>query len=283
MTQDNLDEKLLKIVREKRFIRRKDLFKLVGKETSLPTFNRATKRMCKHKELAIIDKGYKENVFLKDSDKRATYITLYKNKLRIDHLNTVLESLKKEGLEKQNALVEIESLITDVFLTPGQLDLLSSHILGEDPKISEHIIRIIFSNIDEIVNFPMDVENFTLNIKQFLRQYDQSGLTDNTKAKIIRILGILKDEMLISLLKDEIKKGTSYTKLVDWGFTSWQVAELIDNSASELFEFQNKLSQESISKVVFKIRSHARKNVEAMEKDEKEFRKKYLESFKEKI
>jgi hypothetical protein len=266
MAYKDLDEIILEVINQIGYIRRKSLFEEVkkqNKEVSSTTFNRAINRLSKLKEIITLTKKEYTRLGIFDKDNRATYLTTCRIGNKIKHYDQVLQLLNSEkDIEKKNALLEIESMMENVLLTPAQLSKLSNYLLKENIKISESIIRIIYNNILERINFPSDLDKFQESIIDFLEKYDRKGISNNTKAYIIAILGILNNEIIIDFIKKEIKQyNQDFEAINSQGYTVWTVANIIEEYSDDIFNFQNSLNDEKLSLTIFQLRKRAQENL----------------------
>jgi len=282
MTYKDLDEIILEVITQKGYVRRKALIaevKKQSKEISLITFNRAIKRLSKLKSIITLTKKEYNRLGILDKDNRAKYLTTFKTGNKIKHYDQVLQLLdSKKDIEKKNALIEIESMMENVLLTPAQLLKLSGYLLKEEIKISESIIRIIYNNIFERINFPLDLNKFQNNIINFLEKYDRKGISDNTKAHIISILGILDNDIIIDLIKKEVEQyKQDFEGIQHQGYSLWAVAKIIEEHSDDLFNFQNSLNDEKLSLTIFSLRKRAQENLVQYNTYYLKFKNKFLE------
>jgi hypothetical protein len=281
MVYKDLDEIILEVINQRGYIRRKSLFEEVkkqSKEVSSTTFNRAVNRLSKSKEVITLTKKEYVRLGISDKDNRATYLTTFRIGSKIKHHDQILQLLdSKKDIEKKNALIEIESMMENVLLTPAQLLKLSNYLLKEDIKISESIIRIIYNNIFERVNFPADLIKFQKIIIDFLKKYDQKGISNNTKAHIISILGILDNSVIIDFIKKEINLKHEFEAIENQGYIVWAVAKIIEEHSEDLFNFQNSLNDEKLILTIFRLRKKAQENLVAYNENYPRFKNKLME------
>lgn len=263
MSEFDLDQIILNVVKHFGIIRRKDLFDRIEKENkeqkvTLITFNRRMKSLVKLKELKLFKYPEYLKLGLFPKDKRSSYVTSLRVARDIEHYDEVFKLLEgKDLLKKKNALIEIESMRESTILTPAQLNLLSALIGKEDIKLTENIIRIIYNSIEKNKIFPSNLEMFEKNLTNFLKKHERRGISDNTHNHIIYLLGLLDSPFVVDLLKIKIRDYMEdFDSLKHKGYASWTIARLLDDSKKELFEFQNSLNEER-SKVVFNVRSQA--------------------------
>lgn len=308
--QKDPEEIIINLVKHHGFIRRKKLFEEADKalndidsldevdielllkekeKLSLIKFNRILKRLSNSNQLKALKRREYERFGIVEKDKRASYITLAKTAKLVKHHDKVLEQLTSEDIiKKKNALIELESMMEGMILTPSQLDKLVNLIPKEENKLVENIIRIIYNSIAQRTIFPSDIERLKKNLIAFynkslrvfdpniIRQNKEFNIT-NTKAHIIFVLGILGDEAVLKWLKEDVQRGFDINWIHNFGYSLWTVAKLIDDNRENLFEFQNSLSSESDIKTMFQIRKEAKTMMLSYDKHYPKYREK-LES-----
>jgi len=194
---------------------------------------------------------------IKIEDKRNTYLALPETKKYHLHCQAVLEALgSKNSKERENALIEIESLRTVKF-NSNQLNILVELLSNPEHKVYEKVARILHYNFDKL-KFPDDLENFQKKMIELLEK--NKKLDKNTKYHLIWMLGIMNNPKVIEFLKADVKKGYDYDLMRDSGYKFWSVANIVISHQTELFKFQKTLS-DSQSKVMFNVRDSAQNNL----------------------
>jgi hypothetical protein len=70
------------------------------------------------------------------------------------------------------------------------------------------------------------------------------------------MLGIFNNPIVIEFLKKDILEKNELDRDIIYDYTQWSLAEIIDKSKTELFEFQKELDNEKRI-IVFQIRKNA--------------------------
>lgn len=266
----NLDDEIIKIIKEKRFIRNNELL------GSLEDFNESEITKKRHIEKLLKDKSIMKIKYPRFSilgfnvtDKRASFLTLRETIADIEHQEEVFKLLEsKKKIERQNAIVEIDGMLEHVVLIPSQIQKLSELILKEEKELSEKMIFMIHKAINRNYVLPKNIDKFQKNLIAYLKKYDtgkELDLDKNTKAYVLFSLGLFNNEIVIDMLKRDIKeRGLNEEQLFAMGYSFWSLSKIINLHKRDLFQFSNKLDKEK-SLVVFRVRKKATDNLKEYE------------------
>ncbi len=248
-------------------------------------FLRAIKRLQNLNEVATLKYDDLEKFGIKEKDKRSTYVILYNIANSVPFYDKVFELVKKGNeREKKNALIELESLMKDVVLTPKQLDEILDLLNEENLELCSNILRIINISIYQKKIFPSNIQRFRKKLITFYEKILKEKTTGfhggkpsttllNMKAVIVDLLGLLNDEVIIKWLKEDIQKDKDFDRLREEGYANWNISKLIDEQKEELFDFQNSIDEEW-SKRVFQVRTQAQNMLSTYELQYPKFKEK---------
>lgn len=233
---------------------------------SLPTFNRILERMVRLEKIKNLRYPAYERLGIFDKDKKASYITLHRTYELIEYYDKVLkQATTGDYLKRKNALIEIESMMTDIIFTPEQLTILSDLLNKryenrEQNKLGENIVRILFFSLDKRKLIPADIERLQRNLIDYYKN-NEGNITQGTKASIIYILGLFNNRAVIDFLKKDVGQWhKNAEELLPSGYNSWTIAKILDDNQEELFNFQNTLGEED-SKTIFTIRTQGKNSL----------------------
>lgn len=259
------DDLILDLLKDRAYIRRKELITFLKDRISEVSLNRHINALVKEGKIRILDSKELESFGIIDSDKRAVYIILIEGSDIMKHYDTVIKTLKsKSKNERESALIELE-LLDPIDSTPSRMVIplfpknlteLSIQLKSEDRDNCERIIRILKKQIEKYL-IPSEIDKFQNNlIECYKRFYKTSGKNSNLFGNILFMLGIFDNPEVIELMKQDVLEEKKLDRQIRTDYNQWSLAEIIDKSKTELFEFQKKLNSEQ-RLLVFQIRRTA--------------------------
>jgi len=256
------DDLILDLLKDRAYIRRKDLIILLKDRVSEVTFNRHLNALEKEGKIKMLSSEESESYGIVDSDKRSVYII--EGSALMKHYEVVIKSLSKSGNERESALIELELLDPIdsspsrmvIPLFPKNLTDLSNLLKSENRENSERIVRILKKQIERY-RFPSDIDKFQENLIDCYKKFSKtSSKNSNLFSQILFILGIFNNPKVIELLKQDVLEKKNTERQISSDYNQWSLADIIDKSKTELFEFQKKLDNEK-RLIVFQIRRSA--------------------------
>jgi hypothetical protein len=231
-------------------------------------------------KIKILDSKELESYGIIDSDKRAVYIILIEGSDVMKHYDIVIKALNsKSKNERESALIELE-LLDPIDSTPSRIVIplfpknlteLSNLLKSEDRDNCERIIRILKKQIEKY-RLPSDIDNFQDNLIDCYKRFSKnSGKNSNLFSQILFMLGIFGNSKVIELLKQDVLEKKNTERQISSDYNQWSLADIIDKSKTELFEFQKKLDNEK-RLIVFQIRRSASDYLTAYQKHIKPYK-----------
>jgi hypothetical protein len=270
----SIEDAICEALEKRSFMRKKDLIDYV-EESSNYEVAAIEKVIAEVKNKLIIQIGPDQlwHYGIKDPDGRAVYFTLKQTAEINDHVNKILNILKKSKDKADVKLVinELDSYERRYVLDQNQLDIIVDKLDFDDYEVVYNLARIIFTSIYSHGILPSDDKQFTDKIKELLARV-KMDTSRNFHVILIWILGLYNDDAVISNLKKDLEnfdleKENNYLMAYMQPFTS----RVIETHRSELFDFQRKLEKsgkKDEARVLSYIRPKANENVRTKRYDE---------------
>lgn len=269
----SFDREVKEYLMQKGYARRRQLIQYLMKKHenergySLKSINRKLDNLIKQGIIVRLKYSDIKKLGIKDTDKRASYLTLKDISKIKTHMDNVFERLSSEEAIKQKiALKEIARYEQTYVLTPEQLDLVVTQFdkgIGKDNIDNELantlLLLLNISILKKGIEPTNNKKTISLLVKLLDKYPDPSATNVSIKTHIIHLLGHYGHKAVIEqFIKDAKTLQSPFS--VENVYNTEYTANIIEEHREELYELEEELAiegRDKASQFVSNIRSNA--------------------------
>lgn len=257
------EDMILRVLGSCKIIRRKELIDLVKKEGdyAIPTITEHLQNLKSRGLITTVkyDEAMKYDV--QTQDKKAVFYLLPSETSKAKYFDAVIAATfdSKNPNEKRAGLNELLNY-AKFTLSPEQLDKISDRLPKENPKIWNNLLDLIINHANKN-RPPKNRPVLERNLCHMYSTLKAKPNSEETKAKIIFLLGYLNSVEVINLLKSEITQNRAHdSDAILTIFSQPTIGKVMENHQLELFMLMKTLDKPKYE-LVDKIRKKGAKNI----------------------
>jgi len=219
--------------------------KFVDNGYSKPTINRRLKEMLRSGEIIRLDYYQLQNYGFSEDDGRATYLFTQEGLKLKTHIDSVLKLLiSGDETDKQMALKELNRHEKLYSFDESQLDLIVQNLTSVNADLTTKFLVTLKNYIINKGKEPKDKKALLQALRTVLDQYGQpKGKSGHVRNVAICLLSHYKDESIIDqIIKDATTLDNPHE--VEEDYDPSEIAEIVINNPSKLFEIERQLMKE---------------------------------------
>lgn len=269
----NFDKEVKDYLMQKGYVRRRQLIEYLIKKHentrgySLKNINRKLDNLTKQGIIVRLKYADFKKLGIKDTDERASYLTLKDISKIKKHMDNVFERLSlEEPIKQKIALKEIARYEQTYVLTPEQLDLVVTQFdkgIGKDNIDNELantlLLLLNISILKKGIEPTNNKKTISLLVKLLDKYPDPSATNVSIKTHIIHLLGHYNHKAVIEqFIKDAKILQSPFS--VESVYNTEYTANLIEEHREELYELEEELAiegRDKASQFVSNIRGNA--------------------------
>ncbi|ABE51546.1 hypothetical protein [Methanococcoides burtonii] len=238
-------EQLIEKLRQKHTKTYKTGEEFIDTGYSKPTINRKLKEMLVSGEIIRLYHYQLQNYGFLEDDGRATYLFTEEGLKVKTHIDNVLQLLSSgDDIDKQMALKELNRYEKLYSFDESQLDLIVKNLTSVNADLTTKFLVTLYDYIIKKGKEPTDKDALLKALRSVLDKYEQpKGKSGNVRNVAINLLSHYKDEGIIDqIIKDATTLDNPHEAEEDYDIS--EIAELIINNPSKLFEVERQLMRE---------------------------------------
>jgi len=258
----DIDILIKSILYQQTYIRVRDLIKKAGGRghCSDSTAARRLHNLKRDREIIIIEHKDLGKYGIKDSDGRSTYAASTEILDLRDHIESVFSLFDNKNTDDvKTGIRELRRIQTSpfsrYFLNQDQVDKLVGLLdwTLDEESFKDDTLRydILTSIVHELTIHRLKPSNkngsFVETLEQLLKYYPTSnydGRPDSPLPQIMHLLGVYMDDIVINRLTNDAETCDPQTfRRIEIIYSDWYTAKLIEDSKTELMNFENGLQK----------------------------------------
>lgn len=256
----NIDTIINSLLYQTTFIRESNLIRMVQErcKCSHVTVARKLSKLKEHREIIIIENNELAKYGIIEHNKRAKYIASKEILALRDHIYAVFSLFDNKNVDDtKTAVGELRNIqtspLSQYFLNQEQIDKLVDVL---DQTLSEKSFRdgALRYGILTLIEHELTIHRlkpsnkdgiFVKTLGELLKQYpttSYNGRSDSPLPHITHLLGVYMDHVVIERLKKDAETCDPQTfRMIEIVYSNWYTAKLIENSKTELMNFEGQL------------------------------------------